>query len=332
MKDLKVVFMGTPDFAVPVLKELIENTNVVLVVTKEDKEVGRKRVLTPSPVAVLAASRGIEVFKPHRLKNDYQVILDKDPDIIITCAYGQIVPTAILEYPPLGCINVHASLLPKYRGASPITAVIMNGEEKTGITIMYMDEGIDTGNIIHASEISIESADTYGTLSEKLSVLGADLLMKTLPSIVDETNFSLAQDESEATYVGMLKREDERLDFNDAAKNIVNKIRALNPEPLANILVDDEEWKILSAEVGSTKTGEVGVISEVGKDYFSINCQDGCVNIREIKPSGKKNMMVRDFFNGYKKENLINDQQKEMESMEKYSIILQLRKALKRSN
>ncbi len=306
MKDLKVVFMGTPDFAVPVLKELIENTNVVLVVTKEDKEVGRKRVLTPSPVAVLAASMGIEVFKPHSLKNDYQVILDKNPDIIITCAYGQIVPTAILEYPPLGCINVHASLLPKYRGASPITAVIMNGEEKTGITIMYMDEGIDTGNIIHASEISIESTDTYGTLSEKLSVLGADLLMKTLPSIVDETNFSLAQDESEATYVGMLKREDERLDFNDTAENIVNKIRALNPEPLANILVDGEEWKILSAEVDSTKTGEVGVISEVGKDYFSIKCQDGCVNIREIKPFGKKNMMVRDFLNGYKKENLIN--------------------------
>lgn len=306
MKDLKVVFMGTPEFAVPVLKELIDNTNVVLVVTKEDKEVGRKRVLTPSPVANLASSHGIEVFKPHRLKADYQKILDKDPDIIITCAYGQIVPKIILEYPSLGCINVHASLLPKYRGASPITQVIMNGEEKTGITIMYMDEGIDTGNIINASEIPIEENDTYGTLSEKLSVLGANLLMKTLPSIVDETNFSLAQDEEEATYVGMLKREDERLDFNDKAKNIVNKIRALNPEPLANILIDGEEWKIISAEIGESKKGEIGLISEVGKDYFSINCQDGCVNIKEIKPFGKKSMLVRDFLNGYKKENLIN--------------------------
>lgn len=306
MKDLKVVFMGTPEFAVPVLKELIDNTNVVLVVTKEDKEVGRKRVLTPSPVANLASSHGIEVFKPHRLKADYQKILDKDPDIIITCAYGQIVPKIILEYPSLGCINVHASLLPKYRGASPITQVIMNGEEKTGITIMYMDEGIDTGNIINAAEIPIEENDTYGTLSEKLSVLGANLLMKTLPSIVDETNFSLAQDEEEATYVGMLKREDERLDFNDTAKNIVNKIRALNPEPLANILIDGEEWKIISAEIGESKKGEIGLISEVGKDYFSINCQDGCVNIKEIKPFGKKSMLVRDFLNGYKKENLIN--------------------------
>ena len=290
MKDLKVVFMGTPDFAVPVLKELIDNTNVVLVVTKEDKEVGRKKILTPSPVAVLAESHGIEVFKPHRLRKDYQLILDKDPDIIITCAYGQIVPVPVLECPPLGCINVHASLLPKFRGASPITAAIMAGEEKTGITIMYMEEGIDTGNIIHAAELPIEKSDTGGSLSEKLSILGANLLMKTLPSIIDETNFSLAQNEEEATYVGLLKREDERLDFNDTAKNIVNKIRALNPEPLANILIDDEEWKILKAEIGENKKGEIGLISEVGKDYFSINCQDGCVNVLEIKPFGKKNM------------------------------------------
>ena len=306
MKDLKVVFMGTPEFAVPVLKELIENTNVVLVVTKEDKEVGRKKILTPSPVATLAESHGIEVFKPHRLKKDYQLILDKDPDIIITCAYGQIVPSEILEYPSLGCINVHASLLPKYRGASPITAAIMAGEEKTGITIMYMEEGIDTGNIIHAAEIPIEESDTGGSLSEKLSSLGAELLMKTLPSIIDETNFSLAQNDEEATYVGLLKREDERLDFNDTAKSIINKIRALNPEPMANILLDNEEWKILKAEIGESKKGEVGLISEVGKDYFSINCQDGCINVLEIKPFGKKNMTVKDFLNGYKKENLIN--------------------------
>lgn len=306
MKDLKVVFMGTPEFSVPVLKQLIENTNVVLVVTKEDKEVGRKRVLTPSPVAVVALEHGIEVFKPHRLRQDYQKIIDCDPDVIITCAYGQIVPKEILDYPELGCINVHASLLPKYRGASPITHAIMNGEEKTGITIMYMEEGIDTGNIIHASEIPIEPTDTYGTLSKKLSELGASLLLKTLPSIIDNTNFSLPQDESEATYVGLLKREDERLNFNDKSQNIVNKIRALNPEPSANILIDGEEWKVLSAEVGEKMDGEVGIIREIGKDYFSINCEDGTVKIKEIKPFGKKNMSVKDFLNGYKKENLIN--------------------------
>lgn len=306
MKDLKVVFMGTPEFSVPVLKQLIENTNVVLVVTKEDKEVGRKRVLTPSPVALVALENGIEVFKPHRLRQDYQKIIDSNPDIIITCAYGQIVPKAILDCPPLGCINVHASLLPKYRGASPITQAIMNGEKKTGITIMYMEEGIDTGNIIHASEIPIEPSDTYGTLAEKLSDLGANLLIKTLPSIIDNTNFSLPQDESEATYVGLLKREDERLNFYDKAQNIVNKIRALNPEPSANMLVDGEEWKVLSAEIGDKKLGEVGLISEIGKDYFCVNCEDGTVKIKEIKPFGKKRMLVKDFLNGYKKENLMN--------------------------
>ncbi len=306
MKDLKVVFMGTPDFSVPVLKSLIANTNVILVVTKEDKEVGRKKILTPSPVAQVAEENGIEVFKPHRLRNDYQIILDKNPDIIITCAYGQIVPKVILDLPKLGCINVHASLLPKYRGASPITQAIMAGEEKTGITIMYMDEGIDTGNIISSEPMPITESDTYGTLSEKLSILGADLLIKTLPSIISKTNSSFVQDEKEASYVGLLKREDEHLDFNDTAKNIVNKVRALNPEPTANISIDGEEWKILFAEVGPNKIGAIGLISEVGKDYFLINCQDGTVKIKEIKPFGKKKMFVKDFLNGYKKENLIN--------------------------
>lgn len=305
MHDLKVVFMGTPEFAVPVLKKLIENTNVVLVVTKEDKEIGRKKVMTPSPIAQVASENNIEVFKPHRLKNDYQPILDKDPDIIITCAYGQIVPKVILDYPSLGCINVHASLLPKYRGASPITQAIMDGEEKTGITIMYMDEGIDTGNIIHAKEIAIDETDTYGTLSEKLSILGADLLIKTLPSIIDDTNFSLKQDEYEATYVGLLKREDERINFNDISKNIVNKIRALNPTPLANMLVDGEEWKVLSSKVGPDLKGKPGIIREVGKNYIRINTIDGTIDIQEIKPFGKKSMPVSAFLNGYKGESLV---------------------------
>jgi len=306
---MKIIFMGTPDFAVGTLEALTEaGHRITLAVTQPDKPKGRGHSVQYTPVKEAAVRLGIPVYQPQKIRSEESVryLESIEADVIVVVAFGQMIPKSILEMKKYGCINVHASLLPKYRGASPITAVIMNGEEKTGITIMYMDEGIDTGNIIHASEISIESTDTYGTLSEKLSVLGADLLMKTLPSIVDETNFSLAQDESEATYVGMLKREDERLDFNDTAENIVNKIRALNPEPLANILVDGEEWKILSAEVDSTKTGEVGVISEVGKDYFSIKCQDGCVNIREIKPFGKKNMMVRDFLNGYKKENLIN--------------------------
>lgn len=305
MKDLRVVFMGTPEFSVPVLEGLIEKYNVVLVVTKEDAPVGRKRVLTPSPISDVATNNSIPVFKPHRLKSDYKKIIDADPDIIITCAYGQIVPKEVLDYPGLGCVNVHASLLPKYRGASPISQAIIDGETETGITIMYMDETLDTGNIINARSIKIEDSDTYGTLSEKLSVLGRDLLLDTLPSIVDETNFSLKQDDEEATYVGLLKREDERLDFSKSRLEIINKIRGLNPSPTANIVIDGEEWKVLKAESGSNNTKDIGVITEVGKDYFAIDCMDGKVLIKEIKPFGKKIMSVKDFFNGYKSENLL---------------------------
>ena len=306
MKETRVVFMGTPDFAVPVLKKLIENTNVVLVVTQPDAPVGRKRVLTPSPVALVAEENNIELFKPEKVKNEYEYILNKKPDIIITCAFGQIIPKQILDYPEYGCINVHASLLPKYRGANPIQQSIYNGEEKTGITIMYMDETLDTGNIIHAKELTIEDNDTLGTLSDKLSELGADLLISTLPKIIDGTNFSIPQDNDEATYVSILKREDERLDFNKTAKEVYNHIRSLNPSPLANIVIDSEEWKILESRIGESTSGETGVITNVYKDAFGIKCSDKEILITKIKPAGKKEMLVRDFFNGYKKENLIN--------------------------
>ena len=248
MKNLKVVFMGTPDFAVPVLKMLIENTDVVLVVTQPDALVGRKKVLTPSPVRLIADANNIPVKTPEKIRNEYEEILNYHPDIIITCAYGQIIPKVVLDYPEYGCINVHASLLPKYRGASPISKCIYNGETKTGITIMYMDEGIDTGNIIHAREIEIAENDTLGTLSEKLSHLGAKLLLDTLPKIIEGENFDIPQDNEEATYVGLIKREDERLDFNRTRKEIINHIRSLNPSPLANTIINGEEWKIIEAQ------------------------------------------------------------------------------------
>lgn len=306
MKDLRVVFMGTPDFAVPVLKKLIENTNVVLVVTKPDAPVGRKRVLTPSPVASVASEAGIEVYKPEKIRKEYEYVLNKKPDIIITCAFGQIIPSQILDYPEYGCINVHASLLPKYRGANPIQQVIYNGEETTGITIMYMDEGIDTGNIIHSKELAIEETDTLGTLSDKLSVLGADLLISTLPKIIEGENFDIPQDNEEATYVGILKREDERLNFNRSAKEVYDHIRSLNPSPLANIIIDGEEWKILESKIGESKKGEISTITSVNKDSFGIMCVDKEILITKVKPAGKKEMLVRDLFNGYKKEQLLN--------------------------
>lgn len=306
MKDKRVVFMGTPDFSVPVLEKLIENTNVVLVVTKKDAYVGRKKVLTESPVAICAHEHNIEVYKPNKLKEDYEYILNKKPDIIITCAYGSIVPKVVLDYPSYGCINVHASLLPKYRGASPIVASILNGEKETGITIMYMDEGIDTGNIIMSRSIEIEDNDNSLSLSNKLSLLGANLLIATLPKIFEGENFDIPQDNEEATYVGMLKREDEHIDFNNSVENIKNQVRAFSPEPYAFIIIDDTEYKISEVEIKKCDVSKIGIIVEVNKDSFGITAKDGIVYIKRIKPSGKKEMSVKDFFNGFDKTSLLN--------------------------
>ena len=306
MKDKRVVFMGTPDFSVPVLEKLIENTNVVLVVTKKDAYVGRKKVLTESPVAICAHEHNIEVYKPNKLKEDYEYILNKKPDIIITCAYGSIVPKVVLDYPSYGCINVHASLLPKYRGASPIVASILNGEKETGITIMYMDEGIDTGNIIMSRSIEIEDNDNSLSLSNKLSLLGANLLIDTLPKIFEGENFDIPQDNEEATYVGMLKREDEHIDFNNSVENIKNQVRAFSPEPYAFINIDDTEYKISEVEIKKCDVSKIGIIVEVNKDSFGITAKDGIVYIKRIKTSGKKEMSVKDFFNGFDKISLLN--------------------------
>ena len=304
VKDLKVVFMGTPEFSVPILESLIELTDVVLVVSQPDKEVGRKRVLTPSPVKKCALEHSIEVYTPKRLRDEYEYILNKKPDVIITAAYGQIVPKQMLIYPDYGCINVHGSLLPKYRGASPIQSAIMNGDKTTGITLMYMEEGLDTGNIIHAKEIPIEDDDTYGTLSERLSILGRDLLVKTLPVIVDGENFDIPQNDDEATTTVKIKREDERLDFNKTATELHNFVRALNPSPLANILVNGEEWKVITTEVGDSVNGKLGEVVEVNKDSFVVACKDSSLIVKKIKPAGKKEMFVKDFFNGFNKESL----------------------------
>lgn len=306
MEDLRVVFMGTPKFAVPVLKELIELTNVVLVVTQPDAYTGRKKVLTKSPVKIVAEENNIEVFTPEKLRNEYEEVLNKKPDIVITCAYGQIVPKEILAYPKYGCINVHASLLPKYRGASPISEVIKNGEEETGITIMYMEETLDTGNIIEARTIPISEDDTLGTLSEKLSLLGAKILIDTLPSIIACENSNIPQNHELATYVKILKREDERIDFNKTRKEVYNFIRSLNPSPLANTIINGEEWKIIESRIGGEKNCEVGVITSVNKDSFGIGCLDGEILITKVKPAGKKEMLVCDLFNGYDKAKLLN--------------------------
>ena len=304
MKDKKIVFMGTPDFAVNVLKSLIDNKyNVVLVVSQPDAYIGRKHILTKTPVKVLAEEHNIEVFQPIKIRKDYNKVLEVNPDIIITCAYGQIIPEKLINYPEYGCINVHASLLPKYRGGAPIHWAKINGDDKTGVTIMYMDKDMDTGDIIKMKELPIKDEDTTESLFDKLSVMGADLLIETLPSIFDGTNDRIKQNNDEATYAYNIKREEETIDFNNDGKSIINKIRGLYSWPLANFKINDIEYKVLDATFESRNNGVPNKI-EITKNTFGITCNDGIIYINRIKPFGKKEMNIKDFLNGVNKEEL----------------------------
>lgn len=296
MKDIRVVFMGTPEFSVPVLKMLIENTNVVLVVTKEDAYVGRKKILTPSPIKVEAINNNIEVLTPKSIKKDYQSILEYKPDLIITCAYGKLINKELLDYPKYGCINVHASLLPKYRGSSPMQWSIINGDEKTGITLMYMDEGMDTGDIIDIIECPIKEDDDLGIIHDKLSVLGMELLKNNLDNIISGNINRIKQNDLESSYAPKIEREMEELDFNQSVKNVYNKIRAFSPYPLTKTTIFEEEIKIIKSHYKNEKS-EVGKLY-ISKDSLGIGCIDGIIYFDIIKPIGKNTMNIKSYLNG----------------------------------
>lgn len=289
--------MGTPDFAVPILETLIQNTKVVLVVSQPDKKVGRKQILTKTPIHEVADKYGIPVFQPEKIKNDYERILEVKPDIIITCAYGQIIPKVLLDLPRLGCINVHASLLPKLRGGAPLHHAIIDGLDKTGVTIMYMDEAMDTGDIISTISYDIKSSDTTEDIHDTLRELGAKLLIDTLPSIVTGTNRRIKQNETEATYGYNITREEEHIDFNKRGILIDRLVRGLYSWPLANTIIGDTEYKIVAGYFIKGK-GNPGTISDISKKVLGIGCLDGTYYVTKIKPAGKKIMDIKDFLNG----------------------------------
>lgn len=306
MKNKKVIFMGTPEFAVPILQMLIENTEVLLVVTQPDKEVGRKKEKKFSPIKELAIKNNIETFQPIKIKEDYKYILEKNPDIIITCAYGQIIPNELIETPKYGAINVHASLLPKLRGGAPIHHAIIDGYDKTGITIMYMSSKMDAGDIISQKEITINDKDNVGTLHDKLSKIGTELLKETLPLIFEQKNERIKQNEEEVTFGYNITREEEKIDFNKTAEQVYNQIRGLNPFPLAYAILNEEETKIIEANINEKTIGKVGKITEITKNSIIVKCKDKSIEITKIKPFGKRIMEVKDYLNGIKKEALIN--------------------------
>lgn len=306
MKDLNVIFMGTPEFCVPILDELIKNFNVIAVVTQPDKEVGRKKEIVYSPIKKKALEYGIKVLQPVKIKEEYQEIIDLKPDIIITCAYGQIIPEIILNNPKYGCINVHASLLPKLRGGAPIHKAIINGYDKTGITIMYMDKGMDTGDIISKQEVKIEDNDTAETLHDKLMEISVPLLLNTLPNIINGTNKRIKQDEDEVTYAYNVSREEEHVDFNRTSKEIYNQIRGLNSWPGAYSALGDKNIKLWLSKIGNNKYNEKpGTIVSLDKNGMEVVTKDGSILITELQMPGKKKMHIKDFINGNKKEDYI---------------------------
>ncbi|MDW3795857.1 methionyl-tRNA formyltransferase [Staphylococcus saprophyticus] len=297
----KVIFMGTPDFSTKVLEMLIAEHDVIAVVTQPDRPVGRKRVLTPPPVKEVAIKHGLPVYQPEKLaqSSELEQLIDLEADLIVTAAFGQILPESLLNAPKLGAINVHASLLPKYRGGAPIHQAIMDGQTETGISIMYMVKKLDAGDIISQQAIEIEHQDDVGTMHDKLSFLGAELLKETLPSIINGTNNRITQNESEASFATNISREQEKIDWYQSAEVIYNHIRGLSPWPVAYTVMDDDNMKVYASRIEKGKTGEPGTIIETTKKAIIVATgSDDAIALTDIQVAGKKRMLTENYLSG----------------------------------
>ncbi len=296
-----IVFMGTPDFSVPILRNLIaEGYNIVGVVTQPDRPKGRKKTLTPPPVKVEAEKHGLKVLQPEKIRNELEEVLALNPELIVTAAFGQILPKELLEAPKYGCINVHASLLPELRGGAPIHYSILQGKDKTGITIMYMAEKLDAGDILTQVEVEITERDTVGSLHDKLSVAGVKLLSETLPMLLEGKITPQKQDESKATFASNIKREQEKVDWSKTGEEIYNQIRGLNPWPGAFTTLNNSLLKLWWGEKVQVNNQEVpGTVIKVEDDGFIVSTGNNvAIKIMEIQPSGKKKMNGEDFLRG----------------------------------
>ena len=301
-KDPVIIFMGTPDFSVPILEGLIKNYKIKAIVTQPDKKVGRGGEIKFSPVKEVAIKNNILCLQPNKISEILEDINSLEPDLIITCAYGQILPLELLLIPKLGCINVHASLLPKLRGGAPIHRAIINGYSKTGVTIMYMAEGMDSGDIISQKEVEITKEETASTLHDKLQIIGRDLLLETLPSILNKTNKRTPQEESEVTYGFVITREDEKIDFTKTKRDIVNQVRGLNSWPGAYCFFEEKimkVWKCYRTE-NLCEKNTPGQITNIYKDGFGVKVGNGEVVFTEIQLAGKPKTKASDFINGHK--------------------------------
>jgi len=302
MPPLRLIYMGTPEFALAPLKKLLESKEeLVAVITQPDRPRGRGQKLIPSPVKKLALEHNLLVLQPEsaRQPDFIKKIQELNPDLAVVCAYGQILPKELLEAPRLGSINIHASLLPKYRGAAPIPWAILNGEQETGITIMKMVEKLDAGPILLQKAIPIEPTDTAGTLEQKLSHLGAELLMQVIQKIKSGEVEPAPQDDSQASYAPLIKKEQAKINWSEPAEIIWRKIRAFNPRPGAFVGEGNNLIKIWKAELGKEK-GEPGIILEAHKKWIEVACGEGSLRILELQPAGKKPMSPEAFLAGHR--------------------------------
>lgn len=297
---MKIVFMGTPQFGATILKELIKEHEVVLVVTQPDKEVGRKKIIEFSAVKKVALENNIEVFQPYSIRKEYEYILNFDFDLIVSAAYGQIVGMKLLNHPKYRAINVHGSLLPRGRGGAPIQRAIMDGDKETGITIMYMAKGMDSGDILAQEKLEILDSDNCETLFEKMASLGASMINGVIADLEKGLISPKKQNEEEVTYTYALTKEDEHLNFNRSNFLVNAQIRALSPNIGATFFIESKSYKVYEGFIDNTTySGEVGEIVEVGKKSFKVLCADSkAIEFKMIKPEGKNLMNVSDFLNG----------------------------------
>ncbi len=301
---MRIIYMGTPEIAATILERLLETPHeVVMVVTQPDRPKGRGGKMTCSPVKALAVERGIPVFQPERLRNpeNVRVLEEAAPDMIVVAAFGQLLPKSVLDMPKYGCINVHASLLPAYRGAAPIQWAILNGESETGVTIMYMNEGLDTGDILLRKSVEIAADETGGSLHDKLAILGGEALMEAIPKIIDGTLLPIPQGETTTEYAKQLDKKMGNLDFTWPAAKLERYVRGLNPWPSAYTSYQGLNLKIWWAQAVEAQVQgqyEPGQVVCVTKDYFDVQTGDGVLRILELQPEGKRRMTTDAFLCG----------------------------------
>ncbi len=299
---MKILFMGTPDFAVPCLEALVKAGHTLVgAVSQPDQPKGRGHKLQPPPVKVCAMEHDIPVYQPTTLKNEsfLEALKETDPELIVVVAYGKILPKYILDYPKYGCVNVHASLLPKYRGAAPIQWSVINGEKVTGVTTMYMAEGLDTGDMIEKAETEIGVAETYGELHDRLSVMGAELLVQTVVKLEDGTAEREVQKDEESCYAPMLSKETGHIDWTKSGQEVLNLIRGTNPWPMAFSLYEGVPMKLIAGSVSEQKGSAPGEIISVDKKGICIATGDGSIIVTEIQMQGSKRMDVASYLNGH---------------------------------